>query len=78
MNEDEKIEMLADLTRLILERISSAVEDVHKTCKTFPELNSVLSLIVDISVCDNNLIQVISGSSEFVKPRIKDLQEKVK
>ena len=78
MTDDEKTEMLADLTQLVVKRISAVVEDLHKTCKTFPELNSFLSIIIDVSLGDTNLIQVIAGNSKFVKPRLKDLQEKIK
>lgn len=78
MTLDEKTEMLADLTNLVVKRISAVEEDLHKTCETFPELNLFLSIIIDVSLCDTNLIQVITGNSKFVKPRLKDLQEKIK
>lgn len=75
---DAEATMLAELPKLIVTRLSAAIEDVHKYYKTFPELASVMSIIIDVSVCDTNLIQVISGSTKFVKPRLKDLQENAK
>lgn len=78
MNEDEKAEMLADITMLISNKLSQVIDEVHSYFKTYPELQDVLSLVIDVSLCDTNLIQVVAGHQSRITSRLKNIQEKIR
>ena len=78
MNEDEKAEMLADITMLIGSKLSRVIDEVHSYFKTYPELQDVLSLVIDVSLCDTNLIQVVAGHQSRISSRLKNIQEKIR
>jgi hypothetical protein len=78
MNEDEKTEMLFEVTRLVTHKLANTLEEIRSYLKTYPELSGILTLILDVSIFDTKVLQVVSGRRNVVEQGLKDLQEQAK
>jgi hypothetical protein len=78
MSEDEQADMLLEVTRLVTQKLANTLEEIRSYLKTYPELSGILTLILDVSIFDTKVLQVLSGRRNVIEQGLKDLQEQVK
>ena len=77
MSTSEKADMLLEVTKLVTSRLASMIDEIHSYYKTYPELTDILTLIIDVSIFDENVMRVLSGNSEGLEKEFQELKTQV-
>ena len=79
MNKDVKVDMLYEVTKQIVTLAREFEDSLHKYYTTYPELNAILTLVLDVAFGDDGqeLCGAVVGDKEALTKRIHKLTERI-
>lgn len=79
MNDEEKAEMLSDVTLQVCKQLESCMKNIKKYFDTYPELHDYINVVIDVSFADDNvgILGAMVGQQKSLLKRIKSLKKEV-